>query len=239
MRIRIIRHADPDYAIDGLTETGKKEAELLKDRLRKEKIDDIYVSPLGRAQLTARPYLLASGKTATTVDWLHEFNRVTIQRESRLGTCWDLLPDEWEDKDALYDLDEWDKNLVEVKGSLSEEYAKVAKGLDEVLAKHGYVREGRHYKVILGNHETIAFFCHFGLECILLSHLFSVSPIPLLEHTVALPSSVTILYSEERRKGIASFRRSEFGSLEHLYGKREPSFAARFCETFEDNTRHD
>lgn len=35
MKLIIIRHAEPDYAIDGLTEKGKKEAELLKHRLKK------------------------------------------------------------------------------------------------------------------------------------------------------------------------------------------------------------
>lgn len=239
MRIRIIRHAEPDYEIDGLTEKGKREAQLLKERLRREKIDDIYISPLGRAQLTAKPYLEASGKTAKTVDWLHEFNNVSVEREYRPGVCWDLLPTEWEDKKTLYDAGEWYKNLKEVKGSLKEEIEKVSKGLDGVLALHGYRREGKHYHVEQGNHDTIALFCHFGVECILLSHLFSVSPEPMLRHAVALPSSVTVLYTEERRKGIASFRRTEFGSLEHLYQKEPASFAARFCETFEDDSRHD
>lgn len=32
MRIFIIRHGDPDYSIDGLTEKGKREAELLRER---------------------------------------------------------------------------------------------------------------------------------------------------------------------------------------------------------------
>ena len=42
MRILIIRHADPDYANDTLTEKGWKEASLLADRLQKEKIDYFY-----------------------------------------------------------------------------------------------------------------------------------------------------------------------------------------------------
>ena len=33
MRILIIRHGDPDYEIDGLTEKGKREAALLAKRL--------------------------------------------------------------------------------------------------------------------------------------------------------------------------------------------------------------
>ena len=39
MRLLIIRHGDPDYTNDSLTEKGKREAELLSDRIAKEKID--------------------------------------------------------------------------------------------------------------------------------------------------------------------------------------------------------
>ena len=35
MRILIIRHGDPDYAIDGLTEKGKVEVELLAKKMAK------------------------------------------------------------------------------------------------------------------------------------------------------------------------------------------------------------
>ena len=33
MRLLIVRHADPDYAIDSLTPAGWEEAKLLADRL--------------------------------------------------------------------------------------------------------------------------------------------------------------------------------------------------------------
>jgi len=36
VKILIVRHADPDYSIDGPTEKGKKEAELLSERLYRE-----------------------------------------------------------------------------------------------------------------------------------------------------------------------------------------------------------
>ena len=47
--------------------------------------------------------------------------------------------------------------------------------------------------------------------------------------------------TEERRKGIASFRMLSFGDLSHLYVHGEvPAFAARFCEVYEnENERHD
>ena len=53
MKIIIIRHADPDYARDSLTETGWKEAKALSERLEKLDIAAFYVSPMGRAQDTA------------------------------------------------------------------------------------------------------------------------------------------------------------------------------------------
>ena len=39
MRLLIIRHGDPDYARDNLTEKGKREAKLLSEMLAKDKID--------------------------------------------------------------------------------------------------------------------------------------------------------------------------------------------------------
>ena len=55
MRIFIIRHGDPYYPTDSLTDKGRREAELLGRRLAGEHITHAYVSPLGRAKLTAAP----------------------------------------------------------------------------------------------------------------------------------------------------------------------------------------
>ena len=41
MRLLIIRHGDPDYANDTLTEKGHREAQLLAEKLKNEKIDFI------------------------------------------------------------------------------------------------------------------------------------------------------------------------------------------------------
>ena len=79
MRILIIRHGDPDYSIDSLTEKGWREAGLLAPRMLKEHITAFYTSPLGRAQDTAKPTLdlyekeTGSRPEIKTLDWLHEF----------------------------------------------------------------------------------------------------------------------------------------------------------------------
>ena len=66
----------------------------------------------------------------------------------------------------------------------------------------------------------------------------ALTPVTLWHHTVALPSSVTVVTTEEREKGTAIFRMSRFADLSHLDAAGEaPSFFARFCEQHGDGTR--
>ena len=53
MRILLIRHGDPDYEHDTLTEKGRREAELLAKRASSLAMGSCYQSPLGRAMDTA------------------------------------------------------------------------------------------------------------------------------------------------------------------------------------------
>ena len=62
MRIIFVRHGDPDYANDTLTEKGWREAALLAERVSGWDVTDFYVSPLGRAQDTASLSLKKDGK---------------------------------------------------------------------------------------------------------------------------------------------------------------------------------
>ena len=55
MLLYIIRHGDPIYEIDSLTERGKLQAEALAERLACAGIDRIFCSPMGRAKMTAEP----------------------------------------------------------------------------------------------------------------------------------------------------------------------------------------
>lgn len=75
MRLLFIRHGDPDYAHDSLTEKGKREAQLLAKLAPSMDLGEVYVSTLGRAQETASYSLKATGKLGTekTVDWIQEF----------------------------------------------------------------------------------------------------------------------------------------------------------------------
>ena len=218
MRLLIIRHGDPDYAIDSLTEKGKREAQFLAERLQKEKIDAFYLSPLGRAQATAAYTLRAMGRRGKTLGWLREFH-APVRDEATGQKCgtWDLMPSFYTKHEDLYDFHKWmTAPRMRTGRTLPSEYRRVCKGLDKVL------------------------FCHFGVECVMLSHLLHVSPVVLWQGFCAAPTSVTTLYTEEREKGVAVFRCSAFGDISHLYANGEPpAFAARFCEMYEnEDERH-
>lgn len=243
MRILIIRHGDPDYANDTLTEKGHREAKLLAEKLGKERIDHIYSSPLGRARHTCDYVARALGKENEVVekDWLREFDcSLTLPSGRERGIPWDMLPDEWVNNPKMYDFAEWFNQDFYKAVGMENRYRAVTNGLDEVLASHGYRREGNVYRTEKGHDETVAFFCHFGLKMTLLSHLCNISPILLWHHFVSLPTSVTTLYTEERRQGTAVFRCCGFGDVGHLYkGEEKPSFSARFCEVYGNGDRED
>ncbi len=242
MKLLIIRHGDPNYAIDGLTEKGEREVALLTERLcNDEKIDKVYCSTYGRAKLTIQPTLDALGMKAEYCEWLREFNYSGIKLPylDRPSAGWDLLPEFVETVPKLYSPTEW-REVDFIKGTQKlADYDCVCQGFDDMMARHGYEKSGRNYLAKSPNHDTVALVCHFGVTAVLLSHVFHCSPYSVWQHCITLPTSVTTVYTEERREGLASLRVSGIGDTSHLYRKEPLSFSGRFCECFSDDTRHD
>lgn len=244
MKILIIRHGEPDYKHDSLTEKGRREAGCLAEWLCRQDSENTYyyTSPYGRAKETAAIALSGIGRKAEVLPWLREFD-IRIHRPDSLlikHIAWDWLPQDWTKDPRLYDKDHWTENERMAAVGVGEEYKKVTDQFDELLAKHGYRCENGYYHAEKPNHDTLVLFCHFGLESVLLSHLFGTSPVVVWQNFCARTTSVTTLVTEERRKGIAAFRMLAYGETTHLYVSDEPpSFAARFCECYDDDTRHD
>ena len=68
----LIRHGDPIYRPDSLTELGHKQAAALVDRFVKFGLDEIYCSTSIRAQMTAQPTAEALGMEIKLCPWAHE-----------------------------------------------------------------------------------------------------------------------------------------------------------------------
>lgn len=159
MRILLIRHGDPDYVNDTLTEKGRREAALLAKRAVSMNMGECYKSPLGRAKDTATPCLEVTGKTAEILDWLQEFPaQVDLNKNPELEKAypdvkkegehflpriaWDMVPGYWTEHEAYMDKNAWRETEVAKNSDLAEVYDHVIEEFDRFLAEHGYVREG-------------------------------------------------------------------------------------------------
>ena len=256
MRLLFVRHGDPDYVHDTLTEKGHREAAFLAERAEDLEMGTCFVSPLGRAQATAGYCMKKLGRTAKTLGWLQEFPAVIdLNQAMHLEEAypmsrkengryvprivWDVVPSYWGTHMDCMDPVSWRDCDICCHSDTVEIYDRVTEEFDRLLAEYGYVREGNIYRVEKESTETLTFFCHFAITCVFLSHLWNVSPF-LLWHSLALaPTSVTEVVTEERQQGIACFRGLKLGDVSHLVLGGEPvSTAARFCEVFSGKERH-
>ena len=314
MRLLFVRHGDPDYKNDCLSEIGLREAHALAALGPRMDWGTCFVSPLGRAQETAAVALgravhgmhgaaaavgctdlssrtaddpffrTAFGARATddainfakpgaadstsgradlirTLDWLQEFPaQVDLSavdllqdaycfRKNEDGTykrriVWDMYPSYYLEHPDYSDYGKWRTTPLARHSNVVSEYDRVVSSFDGFLAERGYVRDGRHYRVEKESTETITFFCHFGITCVLLSHMWNVSPFVTLQSLCMPTSSVTELYTEERRQGYAHFRTTRIGDTTHLTmaglkPERLP-YSALFAEVYSDfSQRHD
>lgn len=239
MRIIFVRHAEPDYSIDSLTEKGWKEANCLAERVKNWKnITQYYVSPLGRAKDTANTALKYSDRKPITLDWLREFSHPVEDKEANISLVipWDLPPSYWTSHEEIYNKDSWFDIPIYKKAEIEKYFNEVKEGIDSLLLQYGYKRVNNHYVTDKENDDTtIVLFCHLGLSYVIWGYLTGISP-ALLWHTFFVPpSSVTILGCEEREKGIAIFRLQTVGDTKHLAAAKEPiSPSGAFFEIFQD-----
>ena len=256
MELIFVRHGDPDYSIDSLTERGWIEAQALVDRFKDMDIKAFYVSPLGRARDTASFTLKAMNREATVCDWLREFPSVVditdneellraypdtrkADEKTYSNVAWDILPSYFATHPDYYHPERWKETGSAKNSDMLSLYDEITKSFDELLAKHGYVRDGHLFHAVNSNKDKIVFFCHYGITCFLLAYLLGISPFVLWQGISFAPTAVTTVVTEEREEGIAYFRANKIGDISHLYAKGiEPAFAARFCETFDSDERH-
>lgn len=231
MRILIIRHAEPYYPTDSLTEKGTREAELLSNKLIKEGITDIYVSPHGRAKLTAKPTADKLGIEPITLDWLREYPQ-TLNWEydtdfyKQMRSPWNMPPELWTNDPYIYSLEDWKKSSLLTDSGTQERYEAVCKEFDALMSRHGMIKDGEQWIISddCKTDATIALFCHFGLGTSLIAHVLNAPLIPIWNSIFLPTSSVTTLYMEQhiKERPIAHGIFSGIGDTSHLYAGNEP-----------------
>lgn len=223
MRLYIIRHGDPDYAIDGLTEKGHQEAQALAKRMVTLSPDRLFVSPLGRARATARYTEEAMGKTATVLPWTHERSdwREEVPPWGN-RVIWDIPGEVIREKVPPPLYDDW-CDLPPLRGKgYPEKMLELQNASDEFIASLGYHREGGRYRVVRPNLEKIAVFCHGGFGLQWFAHLLEIPPALVWSGFWMAPTSVTTILFDEASPDWATPRCVGFCDVSHLYAEGLP-----------------
>lgn len=207
MILYIIRHADPDYANNTITEFGWEEAHALADWLKDVKIDRIYASPLGRALDTAAPTCKEKGLEPTILPWTAEsmdyMESHRFTPECNCSYSFDL-------QHGVHNFkDHYEENRMATVENM-------IKSSDEFLASCGYSREGAFYRITNHNHDSIAVFCHGGFGCAWIAHLLNTAPGVMYPGISLNTSSVTTFEFRNSDTGFTRPVLKRLGEIDHI-----------------------
>ena len=214
MRILFIRHGEPDYRNDCLTETGRRQAELAAERLRSEGIEEIYASPLGRAQETAEYTSKVLGLPIKTLDFMKEVHWGSTDGNPIYagGHPWDIA-DEMARQGLDLNSPDWRETPYFKTNNVLECIDDIEKGIDGWLAGLGYVREGLYYRhtVEEEKHRTIALFSHGGSSAAAMGHIMNLT-FPYFCALFHLEFTGITIIRLDRKEGLCSLPCVELGN---------------------------
>ena len=179
MRLILVRHGDPNYELDCLTELGHRQAKVVADRLMEEGIQKIFCSPQGRAQQTAKPFAELSGlKEIETLDFMREIRFGKQDELYMAGNPWVCSFGLMHEGVNLQDPG-WQNFPDFAENTATVDVNAVQAGVDGWLATLGYRREGLYYRCTNETDEkkTYVLFSHGGSSTALLSRVFNI-PFP-------------------------------------------------------------
>ena len=220
MLLYIIRHGDPDYKNDCLTERGRLQAEALGKRLFDAKIDRVFSSPMGRAQETAEPTCRLLGLEKNIEPWAHEIGQERFTSfPDGVQKSVTFVQSTYYRKNGYIDYP-YDK-AFETPGfsdsQLKQKVSSIADDSRNFLERMGYKEENGVYRILRKNEEKVAFFCHYSFGKSWLSTLLHI-PIHIMwggfdfTHT-----GVTVLEFANNENGVTAPRCLCFSDVSHLY----------------------
>ncbi len=228
MRIIFVRHGDPDYVLDSLTGKGRREATALAKWVAAldPEVTEYYVSPLGRARLTAEYCLKPLGKEATVLPWVEEYTgKAEDPKDPAKDRAWDFFPSDWTKDSDIFCKDTWLNSPFFSDPSCREGYEKLTNGFDGLMAEYGYHRDGMIYRTDVPGRDdgrTVVIFCHMIATLTIIGHVTGIAA-PLLWHGFfSAPTGISVLQTEEREPGIAWLRVRASGETAHLLDAGEP-----------------
>lgn len=226
MFLYIIRHGEPDYSTDTLTELGQQQAEAVSLRMEESGIEEIFCSPMGRARQTAAPTAARLGLPVTIEPWAEELGKEsqTPYPDGKMKNIF-WVPTTMlasQENSAIPMEESFEKCPGLCENGFASRYQYISMGVDDLIERHGYRRNDKgFYQAVEPNKKRIALFCHAGMMRVTLSHIFNIPYQLMGSRFVPWFTGVSIVWfpdDAEVGEEVAP-RLYTFGDIGHLHGR--------------------
>ena len=223
MRFFYIRHGEPIYNPDSLTELGKKQAEALARRFMNIGLDEVYSSTSHRAIQTAMPTCKALGLDMTLLDFAYEnyaWDQLSVKRgDKKLWLYQDSEMKQLLCEPSVREMREnWMFHPELSKYHFEKGIERIYRECDLFFENLGYqhIRYTGKYKVISHNEKKVAFFAHQDFGIAFISCLLDIPYPQISNHFDICHTGVTVIDFKEE-KGYAIPKVLTFSSDSHLH----------------------
>lgn len=218
-----VRHGEPIYNPDSLTEYGAQQAEALAKRFALYGLDEVYASSSTRAVQTAQPTCRLLKKEPVLLDWAHEslaWSELTLERNGR--NVW-LFQDreslaKMRSKETGASGDDFLDDPYFPGPKIKDGLKRIREESDAFFLKLGFRhnREKCCYEVLHPNAKRVAFFAHQGFGLAFLSTLLDIPYSTFASIFDMGHSGVTVIYFDERKE-ICYPKVLQLSNDSHLY----------------------
>ena len=222
MRLIFVRHGEPDYKNDCLTENGISQAKSAAERLKNENISVIYSSPMGRAKETASYTADTLGLEINVLDFMHEIDWGTAENTPDAeapkfgGHPWTLGYELLTEHPEMISSECWREHFSFGNNICMGYYDMISDKFDKFLENFGLYRKDGLYLCREECETTAALFAHGGSGAVMFSHVLNL-PFPFV--LTSMPygvCSVSVLNFEQSVGKKVIPRLELFNDMRHI-----------------------
>jgi len=222
MLLYIVRHGEPDYVTDTLTENGIIQAEAVGKRIAASGINVIYSSPMGRARQTAAPACRLLGLPCNIEEWAHEVEdeRLTPYPDGKLKSISVIQNTVYRENgnillpyERAYECTAIDQTQMKTK------VAEIERNGNAFLERLGYKEENGVYRILRPNEDKVALFCHTVFARSWLSTLLHIPIHIMWSGFVHNFTGVTVVEFKNNPDGYTAPRLLCYSDMSHFYGE--------------------
>ena len=238
MLLYYVRHGDPIYNPDSLTDLGQAQAEALKHRFADHGLDEIFSSTSNRAYQTALPTAKILKKEITQLDWCKESHAYADFCVTRADGSHEWCFHYGETVEKFLDPEvtaleyKWYDHPCFEGTRFKEGMLRIEREADEFLLSFGYRhdREKHVYIPEAPNDKRVALFAHEGFGMAFLSAVLDI-PYPVLSTRFGIShSTVSVIQLDDNfGRGFCVPKLLQLSNDSHLFAERLPTkYANRF-----------